>query len=67
MADKLAAFALAATTSVASYNWLSTANDVATFVVTIIAAIGGTAAAAHQYEKWRAQRKARKDNDDSTS
>lgn len=48
--------------AVASYGWLSTANDIATLVVSVIAIIGGGFAASNQYAKY----KARKENKDGS-
>ena len=64
MKDMVDYSAVAAATGVASYQWVSTANDIATLAVTIAAALGGLMVALHRYEMWRQKRNERLDQEE---
>jgi hypothetical protein len=63
MTEKIAMAAVATTPVVAGYQWIGTANDIATLVVTIIAAFGGIAALLFHVERYRKLRKERKERE----
>ena len=60
MAEKVALSTTAAAGTVAGWQWIDKANDVATLGVTIVALAGAVAAALYHYERWRKMRIARK-------
>jgi len=61
--NKITLGVIAASGGAAGYNWLVTANDIATLVVTIIAGVGGLAAGLYQYERWRKMRQDREEQE----
>lgn len=60
MTEKLALASVGAATGMASYGWLSTANDIGTLLVTIIAGVGGIAALLYHIERWKKLRRENK-------
>ena len=56
MADKVAVTAYAAASGVAGYGWLTTANDLATLVVSVLTAIGISVAALYHLERFKNER-----------
>jgi hypothetical protein len=53
--------AVVAASSVAGYNWLTAANDLATLALTLIVGVGAVLAALHKYEAWQSARKENRD------
>jgi len=63
MADKAALTAYAAASGVAGYGWLTTANDIATFVVSVFTAVGIGIAGLYHLERYRNEKRKRKEQE----